>query len=147
MLNSEIEILKSKCLLFNQYMLDYGGFPVELRSSFVASNKLIEEVYRKGNIKPLRAMSSDIDNQITKHMSLSMVLRLKDAFKQELDIDFSAIEVFQLNVIKKILKIGKISTEEEYRLILEYINDAYFDSNKKVEIEKLNNLLVKFEMK
>lgn len=92
-------------------------------------------------------MSSDIDNQITKHMSLSMVLRLKDAFKQELDIDFSAIEVFQLNVIKKILKIGKISTEEEYRLILEYINDAYFDSNKKVEIEKLNNLLVKFEMK
>ena len=144
MLYSEIDKLKEKCLLFNQFMLDYGGFPVELSSAFVESNKLIEEAYNKGNIKSLRAMSSDIDNQVITHMSLSMFLKLKEIFK-DFAIDFKAIEVSQLNSIKKTLKIGKISSEEEYRLILDYIIDDCSDSNKKVEIEKLNNLLIKFE--
>jgi hypothetical protein len=140
-----IDKLKEKCLLFNQFMLDYGGFPVELSSAFVESNKLIEEAYNKGNIKSLRAMSSDIDNQVIKHMSLSMFLKLKEIFKADFAIDFKAIEVSQLNSIKKTLKIGKISSEEEYRLILDYIIDDCSDSDKKVEIEKLNSLLIKFE--
>ncbi|RZK66665.1 MAG: hypothetical protein EOO85_26530 [Pedobacter sp.] len=145
MLYSEIDKLKEKCLLFNQFMLNYGGFPAELRSTFAESNKLIEEAHRKGNLKPLRAMSSDIDNQVTKYMSLSMVLKLKELFKQNLAIDFKAIEVSQLNSIKKILKIGKISSEEEHQLILDYISDACSDSDKKAEIEKLNTLLIRFE--
>jgi len=111
----------------------------------VESNKLIEEAYNKGNIKSLRAMSSDIDNQVIKHMSLSMFLKLKEIFKPDFAIDFKAIEVSQLNSIKKTLKIGKISSKEEYLLILDYIIDDCSDSDKKVEIEKLNNLLIKFE--
>ena len=147
MLYSEIDNLKNKCLLFNQFMLDYGGFPQELKSSFAESNKLINEAYSKGNIKSLKSMSSDIDNQVIRHMSQSMVLKLMVLFKQKLNIDFKAAEIFQLNAIRKILKKGKIANEEEYRLILDYINDAYSDLFNENEIEKLNNLLVKFKVR
>lgn len=77
MINKDLDILKNKCLLFNQFMIEKGGFPVEMQSSFIESNKLINEAYGAGNMKVLKAMSRDIDNQILKHMPLSMALELK----------------------------------------------------------------------
>lgn len=144
---SEIDNLKNKCLLFNQFMLDYGGFPVALASAFAESNKLINEAYSKGNIKCLRSMNSDIDNQVIRHMSQSMVSKLKALFKQKLDIDFKAAEISQLKAMRKMIKKGKVANEEEYRLILEYENDNVSDLLNLNEIEKLNSLLVKFELR
>ncbi|WP_084239042.1 hypothetical protein [Pedobacter africanus] len=63
MIDKESDILKTKCFLFNQFMIEKGGFPVEMRSSFAASNKLINEAYTNGKIKVLRSMSKDMMNR------------------------------------------------------------------------------------
>ncbi len=76
----ELKILRDKCLLFNQFMMEKGGLPSALNEAYIESNKLIEDAFRDGNLKPLTAMSADIDDQVLRHMPISMALELKKVF-------------------------------------------------------------------
>lgn len=141
---NNLEILKNKCLLFNQFMRRYGGFPVELSAAFDESDKLIEKAYQEKDLKPLKAMSRDIDNQVLKHMPLTMAIKLKELFKEELNINFDAVEKAILKSIDKIVKKGKISNASEYELLLNRVEEIYSDESKKEEVEKLNMLLADY---
>ncbi len=47
--------------------------------------------------------------------------------------------------IAQIKEAGKISNEDEYRLIMSYIDSIYNDESKREELELLNNLLLSWE--
>lgn len=144
MIDKELDILKNKCLLFNQFMIEKGGFPLEMQSSFVESNKLINEAYTNGKIKVLRAMSKDIDEQVLKHMSLSMTLELK-AYFGRLNIDFEAVDKARLKAIDKIVKKKKISGPGEYELIINRVDEIYDEPTRVEELNILNGLLLAFD--
>lgn len=145
MKNRDLDMLKNKCLLFNQFMIEKGGFPIEMRSSFIESNNLIIKAYEGNQIGVLKSMSNDIDNQVSKHMPLSMALDLKRLFKKELDIDFEAVDKARLKEIDRIIKRGKIVTPNGYELLVDHVDEIKTDITKSNEIKLLNNLLLSFD--
>jgi hypothetical protein len=144
MKNTELKILRDKCLLFNQFMIEKGGIPSVLAEAYKESNRLIEKAYADGNPKPLKAMNKDIDNQVLKHMPLQMAADFKKIFKEKLGIDFEAVDKVYDKAIEKILKKGKIVNAEEYELILTKVDEIYADPNKEVEVKRLNDLLTAY---
>jgi len=136
------KILRDKCLLFNQFMIDKRYIPRELIEAYQETNKLIEIAYQERKIKPLKAASQDIDDQVMRHMPLSVAYELKKLFKERLNVDFEAVDKARLKALKEILKKGKISSENEYELVLNRIDEIYADGSKSEEIEELNNLLL-----
>lgn len=147
MKTTELKRLRDKCLFFNKFMMDSGSIPLELIRSFVESNGLIEEAYQKGKLRPLKNMSVNIDNQIMKHIPLPMALELKAFFRKNLNMDLEAVDNAQQKAIGKVLKKGKVSTSEEYELLLYRIYEIKTDSNRQKEVNLLNELLSGFDKK
>jgi len=141
----ELKFLRDKCLFFNQFMIENGSLPIEMIMSITESNKLIEEAHKNGRLKPLRTASADIDHQILKNMSISMVLDLKVFLMKNLQMSLEAIEKVQRKAISKVLKKGKVSVVDEYELILNRIYEINNDTNKQVELDQLNTLLTMFD--
>lgn len=147
MKTEELKKLRDKCLLFNQFMIEKGGFPPQLADSFKNANNLIETAYKEGNIQSLKTMSMDIDNQVLKEMPISMSIELKKLFKEKLDIDFDFIDKALNKALNKILAKGKISDISEYELLHNRVDEIYSDINKAEEVEKINKLLAGYETK
>ncbi|MCC5915845.1 MAG: hypothetical protein JJU02_00820 [Cryomorphaceae bacterium] len=140
----ELKVLKDKCLLFNQFMAEKGALPAQLAEAYKESNKLIESAYMEGKIKPLKSMSADIDNQVIRHMPLSMAQELKNLFKEKLNIDYDVVDKVRMKVIEKLLKKGKISNPDEYELLLNRVDEIYLDPNRETEVKRLNELLAEY---
>ncbi|UII34129.1 hypothetical protein LVD17_09915 [Fulvivirga ulvae] len=49
--------------------------------------------------------------------------------------------------INQILKKGKVTTEDEYRLLLNRIEEIHTDPLKKEEVERINLLLIEYHKK
>lgn len=145
--NTTLKTLRDKCLLFNQFMIDTGAIPKELIGAYQEASKLIETAYQEGKMKPLKAASNDIDDQVIRHMPLSMAMELKKLFKEKLNIDFEAVDKARLKAIQKILKKRKISTGEEYELVLNRVDEIYAVGDKTDEVKQLNELLTAFDKK
>ena len=62
---------------------------------------------------------------------------LKQNLNQEDEIDF-------LNQVNNIVLKGKISSNKEYKIILQRVESIYDDIDKEPELEKLNELLSNF---
>jgi len=142
---TELKKLRDKCILFNQFMIERGAIPKELVGAYIESNRLLESAYQEGKIKPLRAASNDIDDQVIRHMPLSMALELKSFFKAKLGIDLDVFEKARLKSIEKVLKKGKINNPQEYELLLNRVDEIHLDVSKVEEIERLNNLLITYD--
>ncbi|GGH07646.1 hypothetical protein [Mucilaginibacter phyllosphaerae] len=142
---TELKKLRDKCILFNQFMLERGAIPKELVGAYTESNRLLESAYQEGKIKPLRAASNDIDDQVIRHMPSSMALELKSFFKAKLGIDLDIFEKARLKSIEKVLKKGKINNPQEYELLLNRVDEVHLAVSKAEEIERLNNLLITYD--
>lgn len=70
-------------------------------------------------------------------------LLLKNQFGK--DLSFYSKEKFRK--INQIMKRGKISSDEEFRMINERVNEICQSEHNKSELEKLNDLLLKYETK
>lgn len=140
----ELKTLRDKCILFNQFMAEKGGLPPQLAEAYKESNKLIESAYMEGKIKPLKSMSADIDDQVIRHMPLSMAQELKNLFKEKLNIDYDVVDKARMQAIEKLLKKGKISKPDEYELLLNRVDEIYADPNKADEVKRLNELLAAY---
>ncbi|MEJ5962752.1 hypothetical protein [Pedobacter immunditicola] len=143
--NIALKTLRDKCILYNQFMIDSGAIPRELMGTYLAANKYIEAAYQEGKMKPLKAISIDIDDQVIRHMPLSMANKLKGLFKEKLHIDYEAVDKARLKAIQKILKKGKISTGEEYELAFNRVDEIYAERDKADEVKQLNELLTAFD--
>lgn len=141
----ELRIIRDKCLLFNHFMIESGLIPKELIGAYQESNQLIEVAYQEGKAKILKGASADIYDQVIRHMPLSMAVEVKKLFKEKLKIDFAIVKKDRLKAIEKILKTGKISTEEEFELVVNRIDEIYSDPGRKDEIKLLNKILASFE--
>ena len=141
--NVQLKALRDKCLLYNQFMIEGGHFPNELAEAFKNSNLLIEAAYKEGKIKPLQSMSNDIDSQVLRHMPLSMALNLKAVFMEKLNVNFEAVDKARIKMIDRILKKGKISNSEEYRLVLSRIDEIYSEPDKSEELGLLNDVAIR----
>jgi hypothetical protein len=143
MIHKELDVLRNKCLLFNQFMIEKGGIPSELLPAFHESNKLINEAHAVGNIKVLKAMSRDIDDQVLRHMPESMAIDLKAVFRV-VSIEFDTTGKTRLKAIDKILNKKKL-TDSEFEILINRVDEIYDKPTKEAEVAKINELLATFE--
>jgi hypothetical protein len=128
MIHKELDVLRNKCLLFNEFMIEKGGIPSELLPAFHESNKLINEAYAVGNIKVLKNMSRDIDDQVLRHMPESMAIDLKAVFTGA-SIEFDTKDKARLKAIDKILS-KKDLTNSEFEILINRVDEIYDNPNK-----------------
>ena len=135
-----IEQLKTKFLLFNDFLIKRLKF-----SDNFFNNELLNKAVQEKNIKVLKSGNIEI-NLLVKEMSLEMQLELKDLFKDKLDLDLDIFQKLFDKNIEKIIKRGKISNDDEYRLLLDRM-DNLTEVKTKEDIKKINNLLIDYSNK
>ena len=145
MKNSELELLKDKCLFYTQFLIQKLSASPELIKGLEETYRLVEKAYQDEKIKPLKAMSAEIDDQVICHMPLSMAVEFKNLIKEKLKINYDDVDKAHLKVIERILKNEKISNREEYKLIANRIDEIYTDTTKVEELKNLNKLLTEYE--
>jgi len=136
----DIEILRNKILLFNEFLVERLGIPSEF---FIETNDLIEKAYQEKNMKVLKSGDKEIYLQL-KEMPLEMKLELKELFKEKLDLDILE-KLFDKN-IEKIIKRGIILNDDEYRILVDKM-DNLIEIKSETEIQKINTLLSEYSNK
>jgi len=142
---SELELLKDKCVFYTQFVLQKLSFSPESIQGLEETYRLILEAYQAKQIKPLRAFSADIDDQVLRHMPLAIALEFRNLIKEKLKIDYEDVERAYVRVIERILKNEKISTGQEYELVANRIDEIFTDHKKAEELKVLNKLLTEYE--
>jgi len=145
MKNPELELLRDKCLFYTQFLIQrLTDFP-ELIKGLEETHRWVEETYGKEKIKPLKAMSAEIDNVVIHHMPLTMAIEFRNSIKEKLRIHYELVDQAHITVIARILKNKKISNLEEYVLISNRVDEIFADAEKTEELKKLNKLLGDYE--
>jgi len=142
---SELELLKDKCVFYTQFVLQKLSFSPESIQGLEETYRLILEAYQAKEIKPLRAFSADIDDQVLRHMPLAIALEFRNLIREKLKIDYEDVEKAYVRVIERILKNEKISTGQEYELVANRIDEIFTDHKKAEELKVLNKLLTEYE--
>lgn len=136
----DIESLRDETLLFNNFLADKLIFS---REDILKVNKLIDEAYQQKNIKVLKSGHSEI-NMFFKEMPLEMQLELKKLFNEKLNVDLDIFQKQFDKTIQKVIKRGKINNEDEYRLLLDRMDDTNIIKSND-EINKINSLLINYQ--
>jgi len=145
MKNSELERLRDKCLFYTQFLIQKLSDSPELIKGLEETYRLVEKAYQDEKIKPLRAMSAEIDDQVICHMPLSMAVEFKNLIKEKLKINYNDVNKTHMKVVERILKKEKIYKRKEYKLIVNRIDKIFADINKAEKLKKLNKLLLEYE--
>jgi hypothetical protein len=145
MKNQELKLLKDKCLFYTRFVIQKLSGSPELIKGLEETSRLVEKAYQDEKIKPLKAMSAEIDDQVIRHMPLSMAVEFKNLIKEKLKIAYDDVDKAHLKIIERILKKEKISNTEEYKLIVSRIDEIFTDVTKAQELRRLNALLVEYE--
>ena len=105
--------------------------------------KPTEEAYANKNIKFLRAMNKELNNdfaEMTKEEKEELAL----LFKEKLGEDIYQTDAKRLKKVEQIKKRGEIKTKTEYSLIHQRVEEMYADDHVTSETELLNKLLADF---
>ena len=142
---SELELLKDKCIFYTQFVIQKLSSSPESIQGLEETYRFIQEAYQLKRIKPLRAFSADIDDQVLRHMPLAIAVEFKNLIKEKLKIDYADVEKAYSRVIERILKNEKISNSQEYELVVNRIDEIFTDHKRAEELKTLNKLLTEFE--
>src|SRR5678810_319116 len=142
---SELELLKDKCVFYTQFVIQKLSSSPESIRGLEETYRFIQEAYQMKKIKPLRAFSADIDDQVLRHMPLAIAVEFKNLIKEKLKIDYADVEKAYIKVIDRIIKNEKISNGQEYELVTNRIDEIFTDHTKAEELKLLNKLLTEYE--
>lgn len=141
--DTDLKLLRDKIIVFNKFKVEKGLIPKELLALIEQTNLLVEKAYQDKFTRALKEASNDINEQV-RHMPLSLAIELKRLFKNELNIDFDVVDKLRLKEIEKILKIGKVLTDEQYRLLEDRVDEIYTDADKVNELNQINSVLLTY---
>jgi hypothetical protein len=144
-MKNELELLKDKCLLYTQFVIQKLSASPDSIKGLEETYRLVQKAYQAKRIKPLKAISADIDDQIIHHMPLPIAVEFKNLIKEKLKINYESVEIAYIRVIERILKKRKISNRGEYELAVNRIDEIFADNTKALELKTLNKLMAEYE--
>jgi hypothetical protein len=144
---NKIELTKMRdiCLTFNRFLIEKELLRPEIHVAIEESNGMIKKAFEDGNPKPLKAMITDINDQVKRHMPINLALDFKKCLKEKANIEYDQIEDRIKKDFNKIIKRGKIMNHLEYELIENRVDEIYSDPSYENEVEELNHLLSAFD--
>ncbi len=114
---SELEYLRDRSLLIIDFILNKN-----VGDSMMQQFKsVIQETYVKGNLKGLKTLSRDM-NAWAKGLPQKDIKELELLLAEKFGENLSGDKITH-TVIKQVLKKGKIETQENYRVVYEYLQD------------------------
>lgn len=106
-------------------------------------HQIINETFNKSDLKGMRMIYKDL-NEGANDLPLIEFNELNQQLSQKFGTDLTECNNKNLTKIKQIVKKGNINNDEEYRLILNRVEEIYADDNQKEETEILNMLLTNY---
>jgi hypothetical protein len=138
----ELDYIKEWCLAILNFMISKNS-----NTPIITQTKdVILETYNGQNIKVLRYCKRDV-NEWAKGMPQSDFVELNKLLQDKFGEDLIKNANRDLSKISQVIKKGKISSEDEYRLLLSRVDEIYNDKSKQDEVQTLNKLLVDFHKK
>ncbi len=135
----ELEHIKEWCLTIIDFMtLHYGKSQV-----FKQYLDIIIDGYQNQNLSGLKYIYRDT-NEWAKGISRTDLDELNKLLHDKFGESLVKKNNENLSEIKKVVKKGKISNEDEYRLLLSRVDEIYENKNKEKELEILNKLLADY---
>ncbi len=132
---NELEYLQDRSLLIIDFILNKN-----VNDSLMKQFKsVIQETYAKGNLKGLKTLSRDM-NAWAKGLSQKDIKELEVLLAEKFGENLSGDKITH-TVIKQVLKRGKIESEENYRVVYEYLQDISPTDPFYENIIELENLL------
>ena len=136
--------MKDWCLTIVDFMIGKDG----AHFSFTSFKDIINDTYNIQNLRGLQGMRcvySDTNEWARDLLPLEKT-ELNKILYDKFGEDLSTCSGRDVQKIKRIVRKGKIATENEYRLVQSRVDEIYADTTKKEEIETLNMLLSKFAL-
>lgn len=135
----KLEYIKEWCLTILNFMLQKNG-----NSSIIDETKnVVIENYNNKNIVGLKYCYTDI-NEWAKGLSSTDKRDLNNLLMREFGEDIKIYTEKENGKVFDILRNGKIANEDEYRLILNRIDEITEEKGRQTEIKKLNKLLSEY---
>lgn len=135
----ELHHIKDWCLTILNFMIEKSGD----NPLFQQFKNIIVETHEKQNLKGLRHVIKDV-NEWAKGLSKSDFDELNNLLNRKFEKDLIKEDTKISNKISQVLKKGKISNEEEYRMLLNRVEEIYADESKKEEVKSFNKLLADY---
>ena len=145
--DSQLVLLRDKCLFYTQFLIQRLADYPELIKGLEQTYRWVEETYHDEKIKPLKAMSAEIDDLVIRHMPLTMAIEFKNSIKDRLKINYDIVDQAHSKVVARVIRRKKIVNLEEYKLIVNRVDEIFADTKKAKELKKLHKLLVEYEEK
>lgn len=105
---------------------------------------IITEAFDNKNLRGLRMAYSD-NNDMARDLLPSDLNELNQILREKFGYDLDKVNDMNLAKIKLIIKRGHIKTDDEFRLLLNRVEEIYADDNMKDEVEVLNKLMGDYE--
>jgi hypothetical protein len=140
MKREESDKIKSKFQIIFDYITSKEG----QISFYLDLKKTVDEAYENNNIKVLREINKEMNVWLVEMFRPNERKELNQLLKEKLGEDIEHLDQKRIERIKKIIKRGKINTQDEYSLLQQRVEEIYADDSKKVEVEELNNILAGF---
>lgn len=138
----ELDYIKEWCLMILNFMISKNS-----NIHIITQTKdIILETYNSQNIKGLRYCNKDII-EWAKGLPKSDLVELNKLLQDKFGEDLGKNANRDLSKISQVIKKGKISSDDEYRLLLSRVDEIYNDTSKQDEVQTLNRLLVDFDKK
>lgn len=129
-MNLDINIIKRQCDELIKFIREKGGG--EMMNDF---SNVVERTYnnndKKGVVRILKDLSEWAET-------------LTPDGKKSINTILMAVEKENNTNVLKILEIGKISSPDEYRTLLTFVNQKFIESEDKNNIDKANKLLSEY---
>ncbi|HEY2722497.1 MAG TPA: hypothetical protein VGI82_12270 [Chitinophagaceae bacterium] len=145
--NSELELLKDKCLLYTQFIIQKLSTSPESIKGLENTYRQIQKAYEGKKIEPLKKLSAEIDEQLFKEMPLSMAIEFRNLIKEKLNINYEFIGEAHAKMLQRIIERKEIENDEQYKLVLSRVDQIFADADKSEELKSLNKLISNYESK
>jgi len=143
--DGEFELLRDKCLFYTQFIIQKLSARPESVKGIEETYRLIQNAYEAKKIRPLRAISADIDDQVLRHMPLMIAVEFRKLINDKLKIDYEDVTKAYHTVIQRIVEDGTIANRQEYELALNRIDEIFSDETRCDELKALTELVTAYE--
>jgi hypothetical protein len=106
--------------------------------------QIVTETFEKSNLRGMRMVYKDM-NELSKGLSSIDLEELNRVLKERFGSDLTVYSNKGLAKIQRIIKRGRVNTDDEFRLLSNRVDEIYADDSKKDEVEVLNKLMGDYE--
>jgi hypothetical protein len=136
---NELEYLRDRSLLIIDFILNKNTGDSMLQQM----KSVIQQTYAKGNFKGLKTLSRDM-NAWAKGLPKKDIIELEMLLAEKFGENLSGDKI-TYSVVKQVLKKRKIESEENYRVVYEYLQDMSPKDPFHENIVELETLLEKYQ--